>query len=97
LDETKIGESMTLRQSMEAHRSEPVCSSCHVKMDALGIGLENYDAIASGARRTASSRGFDGTLPNGKSFWDAAELRKLFSTRHLSSTAGLTEKMLHTH
>ena len=35
----------TLRQRMEAHRSNPACASCHAQMDPIGFGLENYDAI----------------------------------------------------
>ncbi|TWU23400.1 hypothetical protein Pla52o_29360 [Novipirellula galeiformis] len=39
------GESKTLRELLELHRSEPGCASCHAKMDPLGFALENYDAI----------------------------------------------------
>ena len=35
----------TLRQQFEKHRANPACASCHVRMDPLGFGLENYDAI----------------------------------------------------
>jgi len=47
---------MTVRQSLEAHASNPACSGCHSIMDPLGFGLENYDAIGS-------YRTMDGTLP----------------------------------
>ena len=35
----------TLRQRMEQHRTDPACASCHRRMDPLGFGLENFDAI----------------------------------------------------
>jgi len=35
----------TLRQQLEQHRADPVCASCHTRMDPLGFSLENYDAI----------------------------------------------------
>src|SRR5579883_1877901 len=35
----------TLRQRMEQHRADPNCASCHARMDPLGFGFENYDAI----------------------------------------------------
>jgi len=35
----------TLRQRMEQHRANPSCAGCHTRMDAIGFGLENYDAI----------------------------------------------------
>ena len=47
LDDTKIGASMTIRQQMEAHRANPVCASCHSRMDPLGFGLENLNAIGA--------------------------------------------------
>ena len=58
LDESTVGTAMSLRQQMEKHRANAVCASCHSRMDPLGFGLENYDAMrwASGEPRTASSR-----------------------------------------
>ncbi len=44
LDEAKVSASASLRQQMEAHRTNPTCASCHVRMDPIGFGLENYDA-----------------------------------------------------
>jgi hypothetical protein len=31
------------RQALAQHTSNPACAGCHVSMDALGLGLENYD------------------------------------------------------
>jgi hypothetical protein len=35
----------TLRHQMEEHRANPVCASCHARMDPIGFGLENFDGI----------------------------------------------------
>lgn len=35
----------TLRERMQPHLQDPVCKSCHVFMDPLGLGLENFDSI----------------------------------------------------
>lgn len=35
----------TVRERLAAHRSEALCASCHDKIDPLGFGFENYDAI----------------------------------------------------
>jgi hypothetical protein len=43
-------EAKTQRELLAAHRSDPVCNSCHETMDNIGLGLENYDGI--GAYRT---------------------------------------------
>ena len=56
LDEKAIGASMSMRQQLEQHRSNPDCRRCHARMDPLGFDLENYDAI--GQWRTQ-----DGSLP----------------------------------
>src|SRR5205085_1044800 len=45
LDDSAVGTAASLRAQMEKHRSDPVCASCHSRMDPLGFGLENYDAI----------------------------------------------------
>jgi hypothetical protein len=59
----------TLRQQMEQHRANPNCAVCHVKMDAVGFGLENFDAI--GSWREADGREKidpSGVLPGGRTF-----------------------------
>ena len=51
------------------HRNNATCASCHSKMDVLGFGLENYDAI--GKWRTMDGKfpiDVAGTMPNGKTF-----------------------------
>ena len=35
----------TLREVLERHRADPVCATCHIEMDTIGFGLENYDGI----------------------------------------------------
>ena len=45
----------TLRQRMEQHRKDPTCASCHARMDPIGFGLENYDAVGAW-------RNFDGKI-----------------------------------
>ena len=35
----------TLREELEIHRNNPDCRSCHQKIDPIGFGLENFDAI----------------------------------------------------
>src|SRR5690606_20910464 len=44
----------SLRERMEEHRRNPSCAVCHIRMDALGFGLENFDPI--GAWREADGR-----------------------------------------
>ena len=44
----------SLREQMEQHRANETCAVCHRTMDALGFGMENFDAI--GAWRTRDGR-----------------------------------------
>ena len=39
------GQPRSLRERMEVHRKNPVCASCHQRMDPLGFSLENFDAV----------------------------------------------------
>jgi hypothetical protein len=95
LDEEAVGSQGSLRQQLEKHRSNAVCASCHSRMDVLGFGLENYDAI--GKWRTMDGKfavDSSGTLPNGKSFTTPAELRALLLGDLPDFSRCLIEKML---
>ena len=37
----------TMRQKLAQHRSVAACASCHARMDPIGLGLENFDAIGA--------------------------------------------------
>ena len=70
----------TLRQRLEQHRAKPVCNSCHSVMDPIGLSLEGFDAIG---RSRTHDEGLPvdttGTLIDGRSFADAAELAALLA------------------
>jgi hypothetical protein len=95
LDEEAVGNAGSLRQQLEKHRSNAICASCHNRMDVLGFGLENYDAI--GRWRTKDGK-FDiepgGTLPSGKSFSTPTELRALLKDDLDEFSRCVVEKML---
>jgi hypothetical protein len=95
LDEEAVGSAASLRQQLEKHRSDAVCASCHTKMDGLGFGLENYDAI--GKWRTMDGKfpvDVSGTLPGGQSFSGPAEMRTLLKGDLPDFARCLIEKML---
>jgi hypothetical protein len=90
-----VGQSASLRQQMEAHRASAVCASCHSKMDPLGFGLENLNAI--GAWRDKDGNfpvDASGTLPGGRDFRGPKELKALMMQDKDAFVAGLSEKML---
>lgn len=47
------GRPRTMREQMEAHRQNPACATCHVRMDPLGFSLEHFDAIGRWRARDA--------------------------------------------
>jgi hypothetical protein len=53
-DEKSLGQ-LTLRETLEQHRKNPVCASCHARFDTFGLALEGYGAI--GERRTVDFGG----------------------------------------
>jgi hypothetical protein len=95
LDEEKIGSTGSLRAQLEQHRQNAMCASCHNRMDSMGFALENYDATGKW-RDTDNKFPIDssGTLPNGKSFKDPAELRTVLASDLQEFGHALTEKML---
>ena len=72
------GKQLTMRERMAEHRANPVCASCHAKMDPLGFGMEKFDAI--GRWRTTEAGGVvidaSGMLPNGTKFEGPSGLRE---------------------
>jgi hypothetical protein len=95
LDEAKLGLSSSMRQQLELHRQNAICASCHVRMDPLGFGLENFDAI--GAWRTMDGQfpiNASGTLPDGKSFDGPSGLISILKGQPDAFAECLTRKML---
>jgi hypothetical protein len=69
LDAAKNGKQLTVREQMELHRSNPVCASCHTKMDPLGFSLENYDAVGAWRAGYAGQKvDASAVLPDGTQF-----------------------------
>jgi mono/diheme cytochrome c family protein len=95
LDETAIGTSASMRDQLKAHRQNPTCASCHRRMDPLGFGLENFDAV--GAWRATDGRfpiDASGTLPDGSEFAGPDELRAVLRSRPGAFAEALTAKLL---
>ena len=95
LDVTNVGENVSLRERVEQHRADPNCSGCHNLMDPIGFGLENYNAVGEWRTHDGSSEiDASGTLPSGKSFQGAQDLKKILREESDVFTRNLTEKML---
>ncbi len=95
LEESTAGKNLSLRRQMEEHRRNAACASCHSRMDPLGFGLENFNAV--GAWRTKDGDfpiDPSGVLPSGKTFQGPAELKALLNEDRNAFVRGMTEKLL---
>ena len=68
----------SLRQRMEQHREKVICASCHARMDPIGFGFENFDAIGAWREKDGDFQvDAGGKLLTGEQFANAAELKKI--------------------
>ena len=90
------GSILSLRERMEAHRSDPVCASCHRVMDPLGFALENFDGI--GRWRATSEAGTpidaSGELADGTPVDGPVSLRNALLKRPENFVTTVTEKLM---
>lgn len=85
---------LSLRQQFEIHRSAAECASCHVMMDPLGFGMENFDVLgryrdADGPHPIDSS----GKLPSGEEFTGPTGLKTILLARKDKVIRHLVRKM----
>jgi mono/diheme cytochrome c family protein len=91
------GSERPLREALAMHRENPQCSSCHNRMDPLGLALENFNATG---RWRDQELGLpleppSGKLITGEEFADVKELKRiLVSSRRLDYYRCLAEKLL---
>jgi hypothetical protein len=73
LEEATSGSPTSVREMLEQHRTNPVCASCHSRMDPLGFSLEHFDAVGQwrttdgGTPINAAGVLLDGTKVDGPS------------------------------
>jgi hypothetical protein len=94
-EDKKQAEGKTLRERLLAHRANPTCAGCHDRIDPLGFGLENYDAVGRW-RETDAGRQVDATggLPDGTRFDGPDGLKKALLGRKDDFLRHLAAKVL---
>jgi len=90
------GKPASVRERLEQHRRNPVCSSCHSQMDPLGFALENFDAVGKWRDRAEGGTPVDATaaLPSGARFQGLSGLRDVLLARREQFVRTVTEKLL---
>jgi len=90
------GREPSLRELLAAHREAALCSSCHSRMDPLGLALENFNAIGAW-RELESEQPIEsaGELITGEKFANVQELKQILVTsRRKDFYRCVTEKLL---
>jgi hypothetical protein len=95
LDDVKGAKNMTVREQMEMHRANPVCASCHSKMDPLGFALENFDAVG-GWRKNQAGKLIDAsaTMPDGTKFDGPRGLEGVLMNHKDEFVEAFTERLM---
>lgn len=86
----------SLRETLAAHRENALCSSCHNRMDPLGLALENFNAMGMW-RDQEFAQPIDptGKLISGEEFANIRELKRILVKNHAQDFyRTVTEKML---
>lgn len=87
---------LNLRDTLALHAKEPLCHSCHSRMDPLGLALENFNAMGVWRTRDLGQPiETGGRLITGETFADVRELKHLLATKHRRDFYySLTERLL---
>jgi hypothetical protein len=73
----------TVRETLQIHRDQALCRSCHARMDPLGFSLENFNPMGMW-REKERGQGIDasGQLITGETFHDVRDLKRILKENH---------------
>jgi hypothetical protein len=95
LKDNAVDATASLRVRMEQHRANLSCAACHARMDPLGFGLENFDAIGAWRDKDGEAAiDASGALPAGGAFSGPVELKGVLKGKAGQFRRCLAEKML---
>ena len=96
LDETSVSATLPMRERLAAHRTNPVCASCHRTIDPVGFALENFDAVGRWRAQDGDNGPVDvsGGLPGVGEFDGVAGLEAGLLSRPELFAGTVTEKLL---
>ena len=85
----------SFRELLAKHAGQPVCAGCHRRIDPLGFGLDNFDAVGAW-RESQGGQPVDvsGVLPGGERFAGFTDLKKVIVGRKDAFVRNLCERML---
>ena len=95
-----IGGPKTNRDLVKMHQSQVQCASCHRKMDAIGLALENFDVIGRWreeeqvATDTVVPIVIDGAMPDGESFSNFDQFQAFLLAHEVDLARNVLESVL---
>jgi hypothetical protein len=87
----------TVRERLEAHRSNPSCNGCHGVLDPLGYALESFDAVGrlrEHDREAGTAIDASGVLADGTPVDGPVALRQALVDRPEQFAQTLTERLM---
>jgi hypothetical protein len=104
------GTMLSARELQQAHMEEAQCAQCHNKIDPIGFGLENFNAVGlwreveemkqpvkknkKEAKTKETPIDASGSLRSGEKFADFFTLRDAISTKKTEFAAGFAEHLI---
>src|SRR5690606_29357523 len=87
---------LSIRDRLERHRDDPICSSCHSIMDPLGFALESFDATGRWRVVDELKRPVDnvGTWTNGEEINGFTGLRAMLVDQREQFVQNLSGKLM---
>lgn len=89
------GKALNAREQLALHSENPSCSSCHKKMDPLGLALEKYDAVGK-YRQLDAGRPIDVStnMPDGTVFEGLYGLQSVLMERKQQFVGAFTQRLM---
>jgi hypothetical protein len=92
----KVKNELDLRALLAQHRAPSSCSGCHQKMDPIGLGLENFDAIGRWRDSYGGNTKVDaaGVLVSGQAFEGPGELKQILCEDREKFARNISRKLI---
>ena len=97
-DEERPEKPRSIRETLEQHRANPACASCHRVMDPIGFALENFDAVGAWRVKDGGTLGdaidASGQLADGTKIDGVVALRQVLVREPETFVRTMAEKLL---
>jgi hypothetical protein len=94
LEEQPAVKYQSMRERMEQHRKNPICSSCHARIDPIGFAMENFDGVGRWRTKQGETPLDTSGVLNGVKFDGAVQLRQLLMSHQDEFVVTVTRKLM---